>query len=49
MTTKHPVALAAATVAALGLVAIGRLGGVEAILGPALAAITATIFVLLGR
>ncbi len=46
---RRPLVLAAAAVSVLGLAALGVLGGVEAVLGPALAAVTATIFVLLGR
>lgn len=49
MSPRFPVAIAAAAFAALGLVALGGAGGIEAILGPSLAAVIATIFVLVGR
>jgi len=49
MTVRLPVAIAAIIVTALGLVAIALSGGVEAIIGPSLAAIIATIFILAGR
>ena len=49
MTVRLPVAIAAIIVTALGLVAIALSGGGEAIIGPSLAAIIATIFILAGR
>lgn len=46
MTIRLPLALAAFALSALGLLAIGAAGGIDAVLGPSLAAVTATIFVL---
>lgn len=47
MFARLPLAIAAATVSVLGLLTIGLAGGVAALLGPALAAVTAAIYVLL--
>ena len=49
MSPRFPVVIAASTFAGLGLIGLGDAGGVEALLGPSLAAVTATIFVLIGR
>lgn len=46
---KHPLALAALTCSLAGFAVLGLAGGLEAVLGPSLAAVVATLFVLLGR
>ncbi len=47
MTGKRPLAIIGGAFAALGLGALAQSGGFEAVIGPSLAAIVSTIFVLL--
>lgn len=47
MASRLPIAIAGGFLAALGFGALALSGGVEALIGPALAGIVSTIFVLL--
>ena len=47
MRLKTPALIATAGVVVFGLLVLSAVGGVEAVLGPSLAALVATIFVLL--
>lgn len=46
MTARLPLAIAAFTLTAFGALTLAQLGGVDAVLGPGLAAIVSTIVVL---
>ena len=46
---RLPLVIAASIISVLGLIALGVTGGVNAVLGPSLAATVAGIYVLLGR